>query len=55
MKGIVSDRLRMECFLSVPNVKAKRVVLAIGSNGIFYALTLKALKKNLESYMQRFS
>lgn len=55
MKGIVSDRLRMECFLSVPNVEAKRVVLAIGSNGIFYALTLKALKKNLESYMQRFT
>ena len=45
MKGIVSESIRMDFFLSVPNLEAKRVVLAIGSNGILYASTLKVLKK----------
>ena len=47
MKGIVSDSLRMECLLSVPDGEAIRVVLAIGRDGIFYASTLKALRKKI--------
>ena len=35
----------MERFLSVLDGDAKRVVSAIGRNGLFYAIALKALKK----------
>ena len=44
MKRTFSDSLRRERLLSVPDDDAKRVVSAIGRNGLFYATALKALK-----------
>ena len=40
-----SDSLRMECLSSVLDSDTKRVVSAIGRNGLFYATALKALKR----------
>ena len=45
MKRTFSDSLRMERLLSVLDGDAKRVVSAIGRNGLFYATALKALKR----------
>ena len=45
MKRTFSDSLRMERLLSVLDGDAKRVVSAIGRNGLFYAAALKALKR----------
>ena len=45
MKRTFSDSLRMESLLSVLDGDAKRVVPAIGRNGLFYATALKALKR----------
>ena len=45
MKKTFSDSLRMERLLSVLDGDAKRVVSAIGRNGLFYATALKALKR----------
>ena len=45
MERTFSDNLRMECLSSVLDSDAKRVVSAIGRNGLFYATALKALKR----------
>ena len=45
MKRTFSDSLRMEHLLSVLDGDAKRVVSATGRNGLFYAIALKALKR----------
>ena len=45
MKKAFSDSVRMERLLSVLDGEAKRVVSAIGRNGLFYATALKALKR----------
>ena len=45
MKRTFSDSVRMERLLSVLDGDAKRVVSAIGRNGLFYAAALKALIK----------
>ena len=45
MKRTFSDSLQMECLLSVLDGDTKRVVSAIGGNGLLYATALKALKR----------
>ena len=45
IKKAFSDSVRMERLLSVLDGEAKRVVSAIGRNGLFYATALKALKR----------
>ena len=45
MERTFSDSLRMVRLLSVLDGDAKRVVSAIGRNGLFYATALKALKR----------
>ena len=47
MKITFSDSLRMERLLSVLEGDTKRVVSAIGRNGLFYATALKTVKKRI--------
>ena len=44
-KRTFTDNVRMERLLSVLDGEAKRVVTAIGRNGMFYATALKTLKR----------
>ena len=46
-KSSFDNNLRMLRLISVLDGEAKRVIAAIGSNGIFYATALKTLKKTL--------
>ena len=46
-KPSFDDNLRILRLISVLDRKAKRVIVAIGLNGIFYATALKTLKKNI--------
>ena len=45
LKTTFNDTIRMERLLSVLRGEAKRSVESIGRNGIFYATTLKCLKR----------
>ena len=45
-KSSFDDNLRILRLISMVDGEAKRVIAAIGSNGIFYATALKTLKKN---------
>ena len=45
LKTTFNDTIRMERLLSVLKGEAKRSVEYIGRNGIFYATTLKCLKR----------
>ena len=47
MKRTFSYSLGMERLLSVLDGDAKRVVSAIGRNGLFYATALKTVKKRI--------
>ena len=50
-KRSFTDDIRMERLLSVLDGEAKRKVISIGRNGLFYATAMKTLKSNFGNPM----
>ena len=46
-----TDEIRMERLLIILDGKARRTVISVGTNNLFYATAMKALKSSFENLM----